>query len=232
MRRVGGDQVSELRAVTDEERRAANAMRSAAYRRRKKARELLGQNLTSVPEEGTPDHDHGGKIGNKLHLKHGARDPEQVSPLARQIVEDLFALNACPDYLRDESYSHAVYAWAYAEAQCQLMRAWADVQGLSRTMTELMASEETETGIGQGSVHRTARTKRQLALIQQLHTCETRAMNLRKAIGLDPRSRFELVKDVQTAKFDLAKFWEEEEKKDKERGAVNGGRPAIGKQAG
>lgn len=116
--------------------------------------------------------------GNELAVQHGAYSPRKVDPLAEHLVDLVLADPDVP-YLRASAYRPALWAWARAEAQCQLL-------------TEYLAkaAEATEDGIGElgdGRVH---------SAYLLLHRAETRATTGRTRLGLDPLSRAKLGKDV------------------------------------
>ena len=212
---------------SETERRRAAAKRAKEYRRRKKAKRLLGlaaDDLTPADEDAiarmvVP--------GNKLALTHGARDPERVAALAQQIMRALLDDPGTEDYLRKPMMRHEVIAWAHAEAQVHLMRAWLDSEGISSAMTELTTTTETETGDGEGTVRRQSASRKVSSLMSELHKAEVRAANRRIQLGMTPLARGRLGKDLASTQFDLARFFAEIDAKEQaDRAAKTQGEPA------
>ena len=199
----GGPQ--ELKLI---KRRAGNAERAAAYRQRKKAKEILG--LEPDAEIATTQ---ARRIvaGNKIQLTHGAKDPEKVGEIAGALMEALLNDPTTDDYLRQPIMAHEVLAWAHAEAQARLMRDWLDASGLSAAMTETVLSAEEETPLGGGRLSRKATSRKAASLMSELHKAENRRIQL----GLTPMSRARLGKDIASSQFDLARFWAEQDAADK-----------------
>lgn len=108
--------------------------------------------------------------GHTLSLRHGARSPRVVDPLADSILQR--AVEDAP-WLSEPKYAATVRAWARAEAQAELLTAWLDEHGLHDEEGRLRYAE------------------------QALHRAETRAMNLRSRLGLDPISRARLGQAAQ-----------------------------------
>ena len=189
-----------------EEKRKGDAERARAYRKRKKAKRILG----IVGDENTALIE-ARKIlpGNKLRLTHGARDPERVAPLAEQIMTALLEDPDTDDYLRKPVMRHEVLAWAWAEAQVGLMRAWLDSDGIAAAMTELTTTEETEADEGRATVRRVSASRKVSSLMSELHKAEVRAANRRQQLGLTPLARARLGKDIASSQFDLARYFAE-----------------------
>lgn len=113
--------------------------------------------------------------GHELSVKHGAYSPRKVDPLARELVES-FLRDASLGYLQAPSFRPALWAWARAEAQIQLL-------------TEYLEQ------VGKGGVGDLA-NERVKAAYMLLHRAEARAERTRGRLGLDPLSRARLGKDV------------------------------------
>jgi hypothetical protein len=125
--------------------------------------------------------------GHELSLKHGARSPRRVDPLAAAIVEaalDLARAEASTTaFLLDASYGPALRAWAVCEARCELVRAWlADHGGLDGVA-------------GDGEIRPAA---------DLLTRLENQALKHRERLGLDPLSRARLGRDVAAGRLDVA----------------------------
>ncbi|WP_059387263.1 hypothetical protein, partial [Arthrobacter sp. Hiyo1] len=116
--------------------------------------------------------------GNELAVKHGAKSPRKVDPIAQALVSELLA-DASLDYLRAPRYAAAVQAWAKAEAKSALITEWVD------SMPIEMAAESKQ---GQTSP------------LELLRKWETTAQNHRSRLGLDPLSAARLGKDVAQAR--------------------------------
>jgi hypothetical protein len=189
-----------------ERKRQSDAERARAYRKRLKAKRILGivgGEETAVIEAR--------KLvpGNKLSLTHGASDPERVAPLAEQFMTMLLEDPDTDDYLRKPVMRHEVLAWAWAEAQVTLMRAWLDSDGITSAMTELTTTDETEADSGGGTVRRQSASRKVSSLMSVLHQAEVRAANRRKELGLTPLARARLGKDIASSQFDLARYFAE-----------------------
>ena len=85
------------------------------------------------------------KPGNTAALKHGARSPARVNPIAEELVAS--TLEAAP-FLAEQSFRPALEAWARAEARCLLLEQYLDEHGLldeqgnPRPATSLMNQQE------------------------------------------------------------------------------------------
>lgn len=131
-----------------------------------------------------------GPVGNQLALKHGAYSPRKVDPLATELVE-LVRADASVSWLTAADMP-AVWAWARAEAQVQLLTEYLELAGQS-------------TGDGVGDLE--AEAVRSAYLL--LHRAEARAMSGRRRLGLDPLSRARLGRDVAATNVDLARLLSE-----------------------
>jgi hypothetical protein len=189
-----------------ERKRQSDAERARAYRKRQKAKRVLG--IVGGEEVAVLE---ARKLvpGNKLRLTHGASDPERVAPLAEQFMTNLLEDPETDDYLRKPVMRHEVLAWAWAEAQVTLMRAWMDADGIASAMTELTTVDETEADEGRGTVRRKSASRKVSSLMSVLHQAEVRAANRRKELGLTPLARARLGKDIANAQFDLARYFAE-----------------------
>jgi hypothetical protein len=94
-------------------------------------------------------------------------------------------------YLSDPSYEPAVWAWGRAEARVQVLAAWLDENG----------------PLDEAGCPRPA-----LAALLQF---EKLAVTHRTRLGLDPRSRAELGRDVAAQQIDLARLYESMEQEEK-----------------
>lgn len=65
--------------------------------------------------------------GNRAALRHGARSPRTIQPLADKIARKL--TDAAP-WTATPTFAPTVSAWAWSEAQAMLLRAYIDEHGL------------------------------------------------------------------------------------------------------
>lgn len=83
--------------------------------------------------------------GNTAALKHGAKSPAKVDPIAAELVSTTLA--AAP-FLAEPSFRPALEAWARSEARCLLLERYLDEHGLldadgtPRPATALMTQQE------------------------------------------------------------------------------------------
>lgn len=117
--------------------------------------------------------------GHTLTLRHGAFSPRSVEPLAAELIEGTIAEGG---YLAEPDYRPAVEAWARAEARCILLDAWLQEHGLLDA---------------KGRPHPAAEYAGRLERLAAEH---------RSRLGLDPRSRAALGKDVSSTGVDLARL--------------------------
>lgn len=135
--------------------------------------------------------------GHELSILHGATSPRKVDPLARELVEQVLADEQAA-HVRAPVYRYALWAWARAEAQCQLL-------------TEFLARRGEEAGDGVGDLG--AVRVRSAYLL--LHRAEARATTQRTRLGLDPLSRARLGKDIASGQLDTARLMAELEQRDR-----------------
>lgn len=130
--------------------------------------------------------------GNELALRHGAYSPRKSEPLAIELVERVLA---DPDvsYLQAPSYAAALWAWARAEAQVQLLGEYL-----------LKLGEDLDPDKGGGLVDDKGEPRPALLALER---AERRAVKARERLGLDPLSRAKLGKDVAARNVDLAKVF-------------------------
>ncbi|GAA2548140.1 hypothetical protein [Pseudonocardia hydrocarbonoxydans] len=116
--------------------------------------------------------------GNEAALRHGAYSPRRVDPLAAELAAG--ALDD-PDlaHLTAPGYRPAVWAWARAEAQVQLLAEHVERIGLD---------------FGDHAVS---------AAHTALDRAERRAERSRRALGLDPLARARLGRDHAAARVDV-----------------------------
>lgn len=72
--------------------------------------------------------------GNELPLKHGARSPRRVDPIADALVEQVRTTPGL-EYLGESRFEFEVRAWAAAEARVALLEAWIDGMGPDKAGT-------------------------------------------------------------------------------------------------
>lgn len=131
--------------------------------------------------------------GNEVSVRHGAYSPRVIDPLAETFV-DLLLGDPTVGYAHAPSFRPAVWAWARAEAQVQVL-----TEHLGETVGDL--NDE---------------AVRSAYLL--LHRAESRAQTGRARLGLDPLSRARLGKDVAQgqAAGDMAALMAQLEKRDRE----------------
>ncbi|RZU30473.1 hypothetical protein BKA19_0089 [Blastococcus saxobsidens] len=139
-----------------------------------------------------------GPPGNTLALQHGAYSPRKVDPLAAELRAAVLA-DVSTDYLRAPRYAPALWAWARAEAQVQLLTEY-----LAR------AGEETADGVGDLEQDRV----RSAYLL--LHRAEARALSGRRALGLDPLAAARLGRDRAATEVDVARVMAEMDRRERE----------------
>lgn len=113
--------------------------------------------------------------GHELSTRHGAYAPRKVDPLARELVDRLLD-DPEVTYLKSPAFRPAVWAWARAEAQVQLLTEYLEERGKG--------------GVGDLA------NERVLSAYLLLHRAESRADRSRARLGLDPLSRSRLGKDI------------------------------------
>ena len=138
--------------------------------------------------------------GHEASLRSGARSPRKVGPLAAEIEHEARAAAWWPDYLRDPSFAPEIQAWAWAEAQVRLLRAYVGdldlTDGLTDTSTEV--SDETH---AKGRSHRVTTGRRTQAAYTQLSAAESRAARYRSRLGLEPTARAKLQRDLAAGRY-------------------------------
>lgn len=115
--------------------------------------------------------------GNAAAVVHGAYSPRKVNPLAAELVERVLA-DPATVHLQAPAWRAALWAWARAEAQVQLLSEYLDKAG-----------EESGDGVGDLDSDRV----RSAYLL--LHRAEARATTQRSRLGLDPLSAARLGRD-------------------------------------
>lgn len=116
--------------------------------------------------------------GNEVSIQHGAYSPRKVDPLARDLVEQVLD-DSSQSFLHTPAFRPALWAWARAEAQAQLL-------------TEYLATRAEAAGDGVGDLD----DERVRAAYLLLHRAEQRAQTGRTRLGMDPLSRARLGRDV------------------------------------
>ncbi|MBD2760120.1 hypothetical protein IEE94_11440 [Yimella sp. cx-573] len=116
--------------------------------------------------------------GNEVAMKHGAKSPRRVDPLADQLRDELLS-SGDVEYLRAPRFASAVRAWSVAEAKCALISRWVD----SMTIEQAAASEQGKT-----------------SPLELLRKWEATAQTQRARLGLDPQSAARLGKDIAQGK--------------------------------
>lgn len=142
--------------------------------------------------------------GNDVAVRHGAYSPRRVDPLAQTFV-DLVLEDPAVVQLQAAHWRPALWAWARAEAQVQLLTEWLDTQS-------------GDDGIGD----LTSDAVRAAYLL--LHRAEARAISGRGRLGLDPLSAARLGRDKASAAFDTARYMQELARAEAEKQQRDGGR--------
>lgn len=127
---------------------------------------------------------------NEVALKHGAYSPRRVEPLADGLVAGVLVEAALPGsssaYLREPSFRPALWAWARAEARCQLLTEWLIDNG----------GDLTAGGDVKGAA-------------EHLRRWEAQALKHREQLGLAPLARARMGRDVAAGSVDMAKLMAE-----------------------
>ena len=124
--------------------------------------------------------------GNELAAVHGAYSPRKVEPLAIEIRSAVLA-DPSAAYLLAPRWAAAVWAWARAEAQVQLL-------------TEFLTARGVESHDGLGDLEE----ERVMSAYRLLHQAEARALSGRRALGLDPLSAARFGRDRAATAHDTA----------------------------
>lgn len=117
--------------------------------------------------------------GHMANLRHGAKSPRIVDPIAQRLIED--AVAARP-YLADPAYTAAVWAWGRAEARIMLCEDYIAEHGMFDDRGK------------------------QRNVVDILLRSESMAANLRSRLGLDPLSQSKLGRNIAAANLDLAEL--------------------------
>lgn len=113
--------------------------------------------------------------GHELSTQHGAYSPRKVDPLAKELVDAMLE-DPTLGYLKASAFRPALWAWARAESQAQLLAEYLEGRGKG--------------GVGD------LKDKRVQSAYLLLHRAEARADRGRVRLGLDPLSRSRLGKDI------------------------------------
>jgi hypothetical protein len=131
------------------------------------------------------------KPGHELSIQHGAWSPRKVDPLAQEVVAMVLA-DPANGHAAQPRHRFALWAFARAEAQCQLL-----------TEYLMKAGEDADNGLGDLDSDR-VRTAYLL-----LHRAEARATTQRTRLGLDPLSAARLGRDRAATGADMARVMSE-----------------------
>jgi hypothetical protein len=137
--------------------------------------------------------------GHELSTRHGAYSPRKVDPLAAELVAQILA-DPAVGYLQAAHYRPALWGWAKAEAQCQLLEEYLAKRG-----------EEAGDGVGDLADERV----RSAYLLH--HRASARAASGRRQLGLDPLSAARLGRDKTAAALDAAQLMARLERAERER---------------
>jgi len=142
--------------------------------------------------------------GNEVAQRHGAYSPRRVDPLAKEIRSSVLA-DPSTEYLAAARYAPAVWAWARAEAQTQLLSEYLE-----------QAGAVTVDGVGDLADD----AVRSAYLL--LHRAEARAQSGRRQLGLDPLSAARLGRDKAAGQLDTARLMAELHRQEQEGGKREG----------
>ena len=67
------------------------------------------------------------EVGNGAALKHGARSPRMIRPVAEQLLREVAAV---APWAARPPFAAELDAWAWHEARARLLRAWLDEHGV------------------------------------------------------------------------------------------------------
>lgn len=138
--------------------------------------------------------------GNELATTvHGAYSPRKVDPLAQELVDQVISSPAT-QYLQAPQWRPALWAWAKAEAQVQLL-------------DEYLAEKGEASGDGVGDLA----DERVRAAYLLRHRASNLAQSGRTRLGLDPLSAARLGRDKTAAALDAAQLMAQLEKQERER---------------
>ncbi|WP_142026825.1 P27 family phage terminase small subunit [Blastococcus colisei] len=143
--------------------------------------------------------------GHDLSTRHGAYSPRRVDPLATELVA-LVDADPAVAWLTAADRP-ALWAWARAEAQVQLL-------------TEYLERAGEAAADGVGDLDNDAVKSAYLLL----HRAEARALSGRARLGLDPLSRARLGRDVAATQVDMARLLSDA--RDVQDAAGRGGEPS------
>lgn len=132
--------------------------------------------------------------GHELSMRHGAYSPRRVDPLARDLAS--YIVEHVPN-LGAPQWVAAVWGWARAEAQVQLL-------------TEYLMAAGEAAGDGVGDLG----DEKVRAAYLLLHRAEARADRGRARLGLDPLSASRLGRNQAAASVDMARVMAELERRD------------------
>jgi hypothetical protein len=176
----------------------SGAERQARYRARRRAeREAAG--VARREATGTRF-----MAGNDASLVHGAFSAGSVDELAGVIERDLLAQPECA-YLRSAVWLPMVRSWCSGQAQLSLLRAWLSRITIEAAGSETVTLDETESRTRGGKSQRHVASQRVEPVLQLIDRVERRLIQLSKQLGLDPRSRSQLGKNVGRS-FDMAQY--------------------------
>lgn len=76
--------------------------------------------------------------GNSAALRHGARSPRVLKPIAERLTEEVAMV---APWSARPAYAGEVKSWAWAEARCAVLRSWIDQHGVLSDEGALAAGE-------------------------------------------------------------------------------------------
>ena len=110
------------------------------------------------------------EVGNGAALKHGARSPRMIRPVAEQLLREVAAV---APWAARPPFAAELDAWAWNEARARLLRAWLDEHGV----------------LDHDDAPRPA--------LAELHRAETAAAKCRDRLGLNPLAWARLLAGVE-----------------------------------
>jgi hypothetical protein len=120
--------------------------------------------------------------GNQLAVTHGAYSSKRTDPIARRLIEEV-ASDPATAYLAAPSYHATLWNWAVAQARVELM----DEHIATLTMEQATRSD-----------------RGQVSPYEQQRKFMSTALNIAKDLGLTPKSRAAMGKDIAATQMDVA----------------------------
>lgn len=114
--------------------------------------------------------------GNDAALRHGAKSPRKVDPVADALVEYVTSIDGL-EHLREPRFAASVAAWARAEAVVVLLADWCAGLAIEQVTSPQSKRSQTEP-------------------LELLRRWEATAATQRARLGLDPMSAAKLMREL------------------------------------